>query len=212
VNCRTVYAFVGLWCGTFDAFAAPSEPPAPTTQEAVSRSKYPRSPHQLFVNLGFSHWYGQTFGAPIGVSTPALIVGVRPGVRFLEVRLHYTLSLRRLELPTNGERSRIGFGNLDLQLSHELRLGGQRMVMGFGPSAGFVHTSQGVGFSVGAVLSARYLIDIADVVATGPFLDVRAQLYHLPGSDVPFFEFVDGGLNAGHSDLQLQLGVALSFW
>jgi hypothetical protein len=189
---------------------APAAESAPVEESPLSR--YPESAQQVFVNLGFSHWYGGTFGAPIGASTPALIVGVRPWTRKLEVRLHYTVAAQGVTLPTNGKRSNVGFANLDVLLSHELRVGGQRMVMGFGPSVGFVHTRQGVGLAVGADLSARYMIDIGEVMALGPFFDVRAQLYNLPGSDVPMYEVKDGRLEPGHSDSQLQIGVAVSLW
>jgi hypothetical protein len=189
-----------------------SEPPQPHPAESEDPvSRYPRSTRQLLVNLGFSHWYGGTFGAPIGASTPALVVGVRPGVQFLELRLHYTVALREQPLPT-GDMSTVGFANFDALLSHELRVGSARMVLGCGPSIGFVHTKDGAGISVGADLSARYLLDVTEVIALGPFFDARAQLYELPRSPLPLYEIRDGQLEPGHSDMQLQVGVAVSFW
>lgn len=182
----------------------------PDSDGALAR--YPRSPHQLTVNLGFGHWYGGTFGAPIGISTPALTVGVRPGVRFLELRAYYSVSLLDLELPTNGENSHVGFANFDLAATHELRVGIQRMVMGAGVTGGFMHTSQGVGPSLGATLYARYMLDVSSLISIGPYMDARALLYELPGSDVPIYDIVDGRLVAGHSDAHMQIGVAASFW
>ena len=32
------------------------------------------------VSLAASHWVGQTFGTPLGISTPAINVGVHPGL------------------------------------------------------------------------------------------------------------------------------------
>lgn len=146
------------------------------------------------------------------MTTPALVVGVRPGISLLEIRAHYTVSLDKHELPTNGERSHVGFANLDLLMTRELRASNERMILQFGPAAGFVHTKQGLGFAYGAVLAARYMIDMGKGFALGPFFDARWQLYDLPGSDVPLYEVDDGKLEAGHSDAQSHVGVALSLW
>jgi hypothetical protein len=169
--------------------------------EPVARN--PLSTRQLTVQVGFGHWYGKNFGAPIGATTPALTVGVRPGLRWVELRAYYSVTTDPLVLPTTGETSVVGFAHFDVTLSHELRVGRQRMVMGCGPSAGFVHTKQGIGFSVGSDLYARYMIDVGAVLALGPFADVRAMYYDLPGSDVPIFE---------NNDTHIQIGVAGSFW
>lgn len=177
----------------------PARPQAPADVEA-------------FVNLGFSHWFGETFGAPPGMTTPALVVGVRPGTSLLELRAHYTLSLTKHELPANGERSVVGFGNLDVMFNRELRVYGERMILQFGPAAGFVHTSQGLGFAYGAVFAGRYMIDVGKGFALGPFFDVRWQVYELAHSGDAARRGDDEKLDAGHSDAQSHLGVALSFW
>jgi hypothetical protein len=192
--------------GILAAVALAAAPPA-----AAPPAKPQPSTRELFIDVGFSHWWGKTFGAPIGASTPALLVGMRPGVRYLEVRLHYTVSLYGLELPTNGESSRVGFANVDVVLEHELRVAGERMMILGGVSGGLVHTSQGVGPSVGSVLGVRYLIDVSPRWSLGPFFDLRWQLYKLPGSDEPFYEVTDGQLVTGHSDAQAQIGVAFGY-
>ncbi len=184
--------------------------PSPTDETAAAVAREP-SDHELFFNVGFSHWYGGTFGAPAGYTTPALVVGVRPGLSLLELRAHYTVSVYDLPLP-GGEEGIVGFGNLDVLFSHEIRRGEERMLMGFGPSGGFVHTRDGFGLAFGAVLAARMMIDLSDSAALGPFFDARAQWYKLPNSDKPVYDEVDGRVQAGHSDAQLQVGVAVSFW
>lgn len=187
---------------------------APAAQDASSAvPPDPKKPATVaaFVNVGFSHWFGETFGAPAGMTTPALVVGVRPGLEFLELRAHYTLSVLRHELPSNGERSLVGFANLDVLLSRELRVAGERMMVQCGPSAGFVHTNEGLGLAYGVVFATRYLIDMGEHFALGPFFDVRWQSYDLPGS--PNSDAKDEGLlNAGRTDAQSQVGVALAFW
>jgi hypothetical protein len=172
----------------------------------------PRSARQLTVQVGFGHWFGKNFGAPIGATTPALTVGWRPGLRWLELRAYYSVTTDPLVLPTTGERSVVGFAQFDVTLSHELRVGRQRMVMGCGPSGGFVHTKEGFGISLGSDIFARYLIDVSGLLAVGPFVDVRAMYYHLPGSDVPLIDVVDGDLKMGHNDTHIQIGVAGSLW
>ncbi|HTU60973.1 MAG TPA: hypothetical protein VMF89_21115, partial [Polyangiales bacterium] len=144
-------------------------------------------------------------------STPAFVVGVRPGLSWLQLRLHYTASIYKLELPTNGKKSSVGFANFDALLSRELRVAGERMIVLGGFSGGFVHTSQGIGPAFGSVLAAHYMIDVSPSIALGPFFDFRWQLYRLPKSDEPFYRRENGRLRTGHSDAQSQIGVALSF-
>lgn len=166
------------------------------------------SPRQLSLQIGSSHWYGPTVGTPVGLTTPAIVVGVRPGLRWLELRLGYTRTVRALSLATTGEKQHVGFVNLDAAITHELRVDGQRMVMGGGPVVGFVHATEGSALAIGAALFARYLIDITGTVAAGPYLDVRIQYYAFPGSGMGLGDVYD----AGDSDLQSQLGIALAFW
>jgi hypothetical protein len=192
--------------------------PAAWGQATISRAeepplaREPRSARQLTVQLGFGHWYGKNFGAPIGATTPALTIGLRPGFRWLELRGYYSVTTDPPVLPTTGETSVVGFAQLDVALTHELRVGRQRMVMGCGPSAGFIHTKQGIGISLGSDAFARYMIDMSGVLALGPFFDVRAMYYDLPGSGVPLIDVVDGDLRMGHNDTHVQIGVAGSFW
>jgi hypothetical protein len=187
-------------------------------QAAISRveerplARDPRSARQLTIQLGFGHWFGKNFGAPIGATTPALTIGVRPRLHWLELRAYYSVTTDPLVLPTTGETSVVGFAHFDVALSHELRVGRQRMVMGCGPSAGFVHTRQGIGISLGSDIFARYLIDVSGLLAVGPFVDVRAMYYELPGSPVPLIDVGDGRVKLGHNDTHIQIGVAGSFW
>ena len=178
-----------------------AEPEKPLPRDVAST-------RQLSVQLGSSHWYGPTVGTPVGLTTPAIVVGARPGLRWLELRLGYTRTVKALALATTGEKQHVGFVNLDAAITHELRADGQRMVMGGGPLIGFVHATDGSALAIGAALFARYLIDVTDTVAAGPYLDVRIQYYAFPGSGRGLGDVYD----AGESDLQSQLGVALTFW
>lgn len=191
------------------AWASAQTPPeSPAPREAATT---PSPNLAAFVNVGFSHWFGETFGAPAGMTTPALVVGVRPGFDLLEVRAHYTLSLLKHELPSTEERSLVGFANLDVLFNREVGVAGERMMLQCGPSVGFVHTSQGVGLAYGAAFAARYMIDMGEHFALGPFFDVRWQSYDLPGRPKSRGED-EGALNAGSTDAQSHLGVALGFW
>lgn len=141
-----------------------------------------------------------------------MIVGVRPGVKFLEVRLHYTLSIDRLALP-DGDQSRVGFANLDLLFAYDMRHGPMRIMVGLGWMGGIVHTNQGVGGTFGPVQVTRVMYQLTETVGLGIFVDLRFQLYHLPGSDVPILSFGnDAQLVFGHCDAQVQSGLALTFW
>jgi hypothetical protein len=179
--------------------------------EATSTEPGP-SAVQFNIQLGFGHWYGATFGSPIGVTTPALTLGVRPGLKWLELRGYYSIAVRPLENLSTGLPTTVGFAAWDVALTHEIARDGQRMVMGCGPSAGFIHVDQGVGFSFGADIFARYMIRLGNVLAIGPFVDARAMLYELPGSSAPILLFEDYNLRYGHSDAQIQIGVAASLW
>ncbi len=194
--------------------AAAGEPALPSAAApATTAAPAPRgrSTRQITVSAGFAHWYGGTFDAPVGMYTPGITVGVRPGLAWLEARLHYTVSLVELPLPAGGA-SRVGFALIEGLLTHELRTGIQRLMIGGGPLGGLVHTAGGVGAALGGVLTARLLIAISRVAWLGPFFELRALLYTLPGSALPIYEFRDGQLRAGHSDAQIDLGVAMSFW
>jgi hypothetical protein len=192
--------------------APPSSAPTPLAEPEVVRPplKAP-SRHQLVFSAGFSHWYGDTLGAPVGTYTPGLAVGVRPGIPWIEVGLHYTLSAVELSLP-NGSQSHIGFASAEFKVTREMRYETQRLVVGCGPHIGFVHTREGIGFEGGAGLLARYLVDVGDILSVGPFFEARALLYKLPGSSKPIYEWRDGKLVAGHSDAQIHLGVAVTGW
>ncbi len=184
-------------------------PAAADDDEAPPRcDKNPHDQH-FTLSLGFSHWYGETFGAPIGISTPGLTFGWIP-LSWLELQLAYSISLRELDLPT-GEQGRVGFGTLAVLLRSALQVGGERLVLAGGVIGGVVHTRNGMGGAVGGALVARYVLQVNAGLAVGPFLDVRALLYTMQESDLPLYRFEDGFATAGHSDAQIQIGVAFAF-
>ncbi len=196
------------------AEASPAEPsPAEPSPAEPSPEPAPRGtgPERTWmqVSLGFSHWYGGTFGAPVGTYTPGLIVGVIPH-EVIELQLAYTVSVVTLPLPDASE-SHVGFLTLALMLRSELRVAGERLVLAGGVVGGMVHTHNGVRGVLGGAVAGRYLIGVDDVLAIGPFLDVRALLYELPSSPLPIYELRDGELIAGHSDAHVQIGVAAAF-
>ena len=49
-----------------------------------------------------------------------------------------------------------------------------------------------LGIAFGAEIVGRYLVQLGNALAVGPFIDVRAVLYDLPGDPRPFYEVVDG--------------------
>jgi hypothetical protein len=162
------------------------------------------------IDVGFSHWLGNTFDAPAGIYTPALTVHVVP-IDWLEVVLQYTGSVIEFTIPTAGRTSQIGFVELSLVLRKELRVGGDLLLLGCGPMVGLVHDVLGVGIAFGAEIVGRYLVQLGNSLAVGPFVDVRAVLYDLPGDPRPFYEIVDGKVLQGHLDAHVQLGAAVAF-
>jgi len=157
-------------------------------------------PVSATVNVGSSHWVGQTFGTPIGLSTPGVAIGVRPGLQWLEVGLRYTLAVQVLPLP-GGTYSRVGFIGLEAALVKELRVGEQRLALGAGPAAAIIHSGLGAGWGVGPVLFARWIIDVGERLGLGPFFAMRPVFYTLPG---------DAAL-LGRQDMQADLGVTAAF-
>jgi len=181
---------------TTTAGAPPSTPPAGEIRPA-------RSPQQMAIWIGFSHWFGETFGSPDGVGTPTFAFGVRPGLSFLDVRLRYTVAVDALELP-DGEPSNIGFLSLELALTHGLSLGSQRIDVFAGPLAGVLHADGGSGI-LGAVLGSRLMIAAGRDVAIGGFFEGRQVFYVLP--DDP-----EGILEEPRRDGQFDLGVVATFF
>ena len=184
--------------------------PATGTQTATAAE---RGAYRATVSIGFSHWYGQTFGAPPGVYTPGVTVGWIP-LRLIEVQVAYSFSAVKLDLPTDEyvqEESRVGFLTAALLLRRSLRVAGEHMTFACGIVGGLVHTKDGAGPAVGGAIVARYLIDLPGGYAVGPFADVRAILYALPGTSKPLYKVEDGRLVTGHSDAHIQIGVAVGF-
>lgn len=189
----------------------PAAPVTPVAVEPVADEPAPVrvvKPSRFIVSLGFSHWYGKTFGAPIGFYTPALTLGFVP-MKWLELQLQYSVVVTPQTMP-DGSKSIVGFTTLAVLLRKELGFDGQRLAVACGPAAGIVHTGKGVREAIGAAIIARYLIDMR-WLSLGPFLDLRAALYRLPETNKPLFAVENGVLVSGHSDAQIQIGVAAAF-
>lgn len=179
---------------------------------AVAVARSPVHAYDVTISLGFSHWYGDTFGAPIGLSTPGLTVGW-VATSWLELQLGYSISVMELPLPNDEgseDRSRIGYLTLAVLLRRELDVAGERLMFGAGPLVGVVHTKDGLGLAAGAGMVSRYLIAVSEQLSVGPFLDARAVIYALPGSSRPFYEVNDDNVVVGHSDAHIQIGVAFA--
>ena len=114
-------------------------------------------------------------------------------------------------IPTADRTSQIGFVELSLVLRKELRVGGDLVMLGCGPLVGVVYDVLGAGVAFGAEIVGRYLIQLGTALAVGPFVDVRAVLYDLPGDPRPFYELIEGRVVQGHLDAQVQLGAAIAF-
>ena len=188
--------------------------PAPTTTEDSTEPDAPpaRPPlvYHLVIDVGFSHWLGHTFDAPAGIYTPALTIHAVP-LTWLEVVLHYTGSAIEFTIPTAERTSHVGFAELSLVLRRELRNGGDLVMLGCGPMVGVVYNVLGAGVVFGAEIVGRYLIQLGTSLAVGPFIDVRATFYELPGDPRPFYEIRDGKILQGHLDAHIQLGASLAF-
>lgn len=191
---------------------APSEPTATETAPSEEPASAPRPPlvYHLVIDIGFSHWLGNTFEAPAGIYTPALTIHGVP-VDWLEIVLAYTGSVLEFTIPTAMRTSQIGFVELSLVLRKELRVGGDMLMLGCGPMVGLVYDVLGAGITFGAEIVGRYLVQLGNALAIGPFIDVRAALYDLPGDPRPFYQVVDGKVIQGHLDAQIQLGAAIAF-
>lgn len=204
-----------------DASAPETTTPSPTEASAPeSRAddaappaslRAPATPldYHLVISLGFSHWFGPTFGAPAGIYTPALTLAWAP-VSWLEIGVQYAGSLIELHV-TPGVTSQIGFTTLSLVITKEITIAGERLTFGAGPMVGMVYDIAGVGAVVGASIVARYLVQLRDALLLGPFIDARATLYELPGNAAPLFALTGGELQVGHADAQIQIGVAVAF-
>lgn len=185
---------------------------AGTSADAETAAPAPRPPmiYHLVFDIGFSHWLGHTFDAPAGIYTPALTIHAVP-VDWLEIVLMYSGSLLEFTIPTAMRTSQIGFVELSLVLRKELRVGGDMLMLGCGPMVGLVYDVLGAGIAFGAEIVGRFLVQLGNALAIGPFIDVRATLYDLPGDPRPFYEVVDGKVIQGHLDAQIQIGAAIAF-
>lgn len=157
------------------------------------------SDRQLSLSLGFSHWFGPRLGTPEGLDTPTVSLGVRPALRFVELRLRYAGSTRALDLPT-GVRSHVGFVSVEATVTHGLAVGAQRIDLYAGPLATLVH-SNGATAGMGILIGTRLLIRAGKAgIAIGPFFEARSVFYKLPGER-------GGLLDPGRRDAQIDLGV-----
>jgi len=197
-----------------DAASGDTEPDATTASAAQDAEETPdtsyRDPgYRYTVGLGFSHWYGETFGAPPGIYTPGITLGWFP-LPMLELQLGYAISAISLELPDD-EESHVGFATLALMLRVALQVNGSSLSFAGGIVGGMVHTGGGVGGVVGGAITTRYMVRTGAGLHVGPFIDARALLYTLAETDQPLYEFDGGRLRPGHSDAHIQIGVALGF-
>ncbi len=160
------------------------------------------------VHLAFAHCFSGALGQPDGYLTPAIAIGVRPGLRNLELGLRYSIAPGRLTLPS-GARSVVGFASVEVFGSREMRVGRQGLRVFAGPFGAIVHTDgSSLGYGVGLAAGAELTFGLAGRadVGIGPFFAARGVYYTLPGEAAP--SSVDDGW---HRDAQIDIGVALSF-
>jgi hypothetical protein len=180
--------------------------PEPPCEPVAEVPRPARSDHRVAVAIGFSHWFGATFGSPDGFTTPALAVGVRPGLPFLELRLRYSIALQRLQLPRGAGDDHVGFASLEVAATHGLEVAGSRIDLRAGGVGAMVHARSvtgGAGIVIGAEWS--FPTGLPPDFAVGVFFDARVLLYVLPGDAGDIFS------PAGRRDAQLDLGVVLTF-
>jgi hypothetical protein len=147
------------------------------------------SKQRLSVALGFSHWFGATFGSPDGYSTPGLEVGVRPRLSWLELRLRYVLSVIPPTLP-DGHRGVVGFASLGLVADKELRVGRHSLVGLAGIELALDHTDRGAGWGLGIAVGAEYLLRTGarHDHAVGLAVTAHELFYALPGDAMNLFD------------------------
>jgi hypothetical protein len=165
------------------------------------------SPSRISLGLGFSHWFGSTFGSPDGYTTPAAYIGIRPGVPFLCVQLRYSLSLVEHSL-VGDENDRVGFASLEVLANREFRADGQAVNLFAGPLALMDHAGlDGAGWGYGIALGAEYLFPSERRLGhrVGIFLGAREVFYVLPGDDARLF-------SDPRRDGQIDLGVVTTLF
>jgi hypothetical protein len=177
-----------------------AEPGTNVTDESLQCPNDPLS-ERFTVGIGFSHWFGETFGSPAGVTTPAVTLGWIP-LEWLELQVNYAISVVELTVP-DGNASHVGFATLALMLRRALQVESERLEFAGGLAAGIVHTANGVRPALGVAIAARYMIRIKERLSLGPFIDARAMIYDLPESE--------RGIRNGHSNLLFQIGAAAAF-
>jgi hypothetical protein len=159
----------------------------------------PVSDRRLSLSLGFSHWFGDTFGTPLGISTPALELSARPGLSWLEIHLRYALSIP--PQPVGAGFARVGFVSLGLAVSKEARLEGQHLEVFAGLEGLLIHAGS-AGGGVGVCFGAQWLFDIPVRLphAFGPYVETRGFFYVLPNDTRGFF-------SDPRRDAQIDVGV-----
>lgn len=165
------------------------------------------SSHRVAASVGFSHWFGPTFGSPDGVSTPMFSVGVRPGLSFAEIKARYTRSALSAASPGGGS-GLVGFASLELLLCRELRSGRQSLTGFAGVLLLFTHAgSPSLGGGYGAVLGAEYVLrtGLARSHAAGIFVAAHEVFYTLPWDRLDFYE-------ASRRDAQIDLGLTTTLF
>lgn len=169
-----------------------------TASASATAEPSPASPRRLAIGLGFSHWFGTTFGSPDGYSTPTLWAGVRPGLRFLELRFRTSFSTSGFDYRT-GRRGPASFTSLGVMVEHELHLGRQSLGIFLGPEAVAVR-ADGTSFGFDLALGFEFLIHtgLAPRHTVGFFVAAREMFYRL-GSDTT--SLFDASLRDGQIDL-----------
>lgn len=157
------------------------------------------SKRRVALSLGFSHWFGATFGSPDGLKTPTVGIGVRPGVSYLEARLRYSVSFPELALPS-GARSHVGFLSLEWLLCKELAVRSTRANLYAGPLGLVAHAGSATG-GLGAVLGAQILLETRapSRLGVGFFFEGREIFYRLREDTGTIFDHArrDGQMDLG---------------
>jgi hypothetical protein len=155
--------------------------------------------------LGFSHWFGPTLGSPDGVTTPAVAVGVRPGLSFLEMCARYAVSLEPIE--RDEVPGRVGFLSLEVVASREMRAGNQTLLASVGPFGLLDHAGGSLAGGYGVVFDVEYLFEtgLPGRIAMGIFLATRVVYYALPGEERDL-------LGDARRDAQIDLGLVATIF
>jgi hypothetical protein len=167
-----------------------------TTNEAPAPKKPDLVSTRLRLDMGFAHWFGDSFRAAQTGTDLGFGVGFRPWFRFVEIQARYEYSKVRVDeghaYYDDFHDRRVHFWNFGIAPCDDFRLRNRFVTVSY--TGGVVLASfAGHGIATGAYGGFRteYLFGVASgFTKMGLFVDLRRQIYNISGRDVPLREWV----------------------